>query len=48
MKSTKSMELLENLLLSSNEDLAKNERLRKINKGKENISYPPGKKYKEK
>ena len=45
---TKSKELLENLLSSSNEDLAKIEYLGKIDKRKENISHPPSKKYKEK
>ena len=38
----------ENLSSSSDEDLAKNERLGKIDKGKEeNVSRLPGKKYKE-
>ena len=40
--------MLENLLLSSIEDLVKNKRLEKIDKEKENISRPLGKKYKEK
>ena len=38
----------ENLSSSSDEDLAKNERLGKIDKGKEeNVSRLPGKKYEE-
>ena len=40
--------LLESLLYSSNEDLVKNDFLRKIDKRKKNISRLPGKKYKEK
>ena len=39
-------EVLENLSSLSNEDSAKNKYLRKIDKGKENISRLPSKKYK--
>ena len=44
---TESKESSENLLSSSDEDLVKNERLGKMDKGKENVSRPPSKKYKE-